>query len=69
MGKLNNELLREMRANGFVTVEEAARRVKRSKWTMYYWAKHVLSAGNVKRSGKAWFLRLSAVKLLSGGRP
>jgi hypothetical protein len=69
MGKPNSGLIREMRASGFVTIEEAARRVRRSKWTMYYWARHMLSVGNVKRSGKSWFVMLSAVKLLAGGRP
>ena len=69
MGKPNSGLIREMRSAGFVTIKEAARRVRRSQWTVYYWAKKMLDPKEVKRSGRSWFVQVSAMKMLAGGRP
>ena len=68
MGKPNSGLIREMRAAGFVTIKEAARRVRRSQWTVYYWAKHIMHEENVRRSGKSWFVLAASVKMIAGGR-
>ena len=68
MGKVNKELISEMRAKGFVTIAEAARIVRRSKWTVYYWAEHILGLPNVRRLGKSWFVCKVAVQMFAHGR-
>ena len=68
MGKPNRELIAEMHSEGFITIAEAARIVRRSKWTVYYWVQHQIRWTEVTRRGSSWFVRRVAVKMFAHGR-